>query len=168
MAGAVALFSAMDALLKLLVERYPPMQVTTLRGLASLPFLLLPFLLRLREPARGESVDAATAQAAAGRGRTSFLEARRVLFRIRTLRRLWFGLPVVGIALEHAAELHDGIGGAVLRPGQQAEQVVDLWAVRQQGGGAARLLERAIRVVGVEQRERAVELRDAERRVDLE
>ena len=48
MAGAVALFSAMDALLKPLVERYPPMQVTTLRGLASLPFLLLPFLIRGR------------------------------------------------------------------------------------------------------------------------
>lgn len=48
MIGAVALFSAMDALLKLLVERYPPMQVTTLRGLAALPFLLLPFLIRGR------------------------------------------------------------------------------------------------------------------------
>jgi drug/metabolite transporter (DMT)-like permease len=45
---AVALFSAMDALMKLLVERYPPMQVTTLRGLASLPFLLLPFLIHGR------------------------------------------------------------------------------------------------------------------------
>ena len=62
-------------------------------------FLLLPFLLRLREPARGESVDAVAAAAAVGRGRTGFLEARRVLFRIRTLRRLWLGLPVVGIAL---------------------------------------------------------------------
>ena len=48
MMGAVALFSAMDALMKLLVERYPPMQVTTLRGVASLPFLLLPFLIRGR------------------------------------------------------------------------------------------------------------------------
>jgi drug/metabolite transporter (DMT)-like permease len=48
MIGAVALFSAMDALLKLLVARYPPMQVTTLRGLASLPFLLLPFLVHRR------------------------------------------------------------------------------------------------------------------------
>ena len=48
MIGAVALFSAMDALLKLLVERYPPIQVTTLRGLASLPFLLLPFLIHRR------------------------------------------------------------------------------------------------------------------------
>ena len=36
MTCAVALFPAMDALLKLLVERYPPMQVTTLRGSASL------------------------------------------------------------------------------------------------------------------------------------
>jgi branched-chain amino acid transport system ATP-binding protein len=62
-------------------------------------FLLLPFLLRLREPARGESVDRAAALAAAGAGRMSFLEARRVLFGIRTLRRLWIGLPVVGIAL---------------------------------------------------------------------
>jgi drug/metabolite transporter (DMT)-like permease len=48
MIGAVALFSAMDALLKLLAEDYPPMQVTSLRGLASLPFLLLPFLIRGR------------------------------------------------------------------------------------------------------------------------
>ena len=62
-------------------------------------FLLLPFVLRLREPARGESVDAVAAQAAASLGRESFLDARRVLFRIRTLRRLWIGLPVVGIAL---------------------------------------------------------------------
>ena len=62
-------------------------------------FLLLPFLLRLREPARGESVDRETALAAAGRARSGFLEARRVLFAIATLRRLWVGLPVVGIAL---------------------------------------------------------------------
>jgi drug/metabolite transporter (DMT)-like permease len=48
MIGAVALFSAMDALLKLLAEDYLPMQVTTLRGLASIPFLLLPFLVRGR------------------------------------------------------------------------------------------------------------------------
>jgi drug/metabolite transporter (DMT)-like permease len=48
MIGAVALFSAMDALLKLLVEHYPPMQVTALRGLASIPFLLLPIVIRGR------------------------------------------------------------------------------------------------------------------------
>jgi drug/metabolite transporter (DMT)-like permease len=48
MISAVALFSAMDALMKLLVERYPPIQVTTLRGLASLPFLLFPFFIHRR------------------------------------------------------------------------------------------------------------------------
>ena len=69
-------------------------------GLLCVPtFLLLPFLLRLREPARGESIDREAALAAAGARRASFLEARRVLFRVRTLRRLWIGLPVVGIAL---------------------------------------------------------------------
>ncbi len=69
-------------------------------GLLCVPtFLLLPFLLRLREPVRGESVDAQAAVAAAGGPRASFLEARRVLFRIPTLRRLWLGLPVVGVAL---------------------------------------------------------------------
>ncbi|MCI0437483.1 MAG: DMT family transporter [Gemmatimonadetes bacterium] len=50
MLGAVALFSAMDALMKLLAEHYPPMQVTALRGLASLPFLLLPIAVRGRWP----------------------------------------------------------------------------------------------------------------------
>jgi MFS family permease len=62
-------------------------------------FLLLPVLLRLREPARGESVDAAAAQAAAGGVHVSFGEARRQLFAIRTLRRLWLALPVLGIAI---------------------------------------------------------------------
>lgn len=37
---AVAAFAGMDALLKLLAASYPPMQVGTLRGAASLPFLL--------------------------------------------------------------------------------------------------------------------------------
>jgi drug/metabolite transporter (DMT)-like permease len=53
---AVAAFSGMDALLKLFSEHYPPMQVATMRGLASLPFMVLPLLMmgRLRElkPAR--------------------------------------------------------------------------------------------------------------------
>src|SRR5687768_11410990 len=62
-------------------------------------FLLLPFLLRLREPVRGESLDRDAALAASLRARAGFLEARRVLFGIPTLRRLWVGLPVVGIAL---------------------------------------------------------------------
>jgi drug/metabolite transporter (DMT)-like permease len=39
---AVAAFSFMDALLKLFAAHYPPMQVTAIRGAASLPFVLLP------------------------------------------------------------------------------------------------------------------------------
>jgi len=45
---AVAVFSFMDALLKLLSAYYPPMQVAALRGATSLPFTLLPVLLRGR------------------------------------------------------------------------------------------------------------------------
>jgi drug/metabolite transporter (DMT)-like permease len=39
---AVAAFSFMDALLKLFATHYPPMQVTAIRGAASLPFVVLP------------------------------------------------------------------------------------------------------------------------------
>ena len=42
---AVAAFSGMDALLKVLAGSYPPMQVAVLRGMASLPFLLAPIAL---------------------------------------------------------------------------------------------------------------------------
>jgi len=45
---AVALFSVMDAQLKLLAAHYGPMQVAFLRGAASLPFVLLPVLVRGR------------------------------------------------------------------------------------------------------------------------
>jgi drug/metabolite transporter (DMT)-like permease len=45
---AVAVFSTMDAQLKLLAAHYGPMQVAFLRGVASLPFVLLPILLRGR------------------------------------------------------------------------------------------------------------------------
>lgn len=55
-------------------------------------FLLLPLLLRLREPLRG---GAGADQAPA----LSFLAARSALFHVRTLRRLWLGLPVVGVAI---------------------------------------------------------------------
>lgn len=41
MLAAVAAFAGMDAVLKLFAGHYPPMQVTALRGAASLPFLLL-------------------------------------------------------------------------------------------------------------------------------
>jgi drug/metabolite transporter (DMT)-like permease len=40
MLAAVALFSLMDAVLKLLGAHYPPLQVSALRGAASLPFVL--------------------------------------------------------------------------------------------------------------------------------
>lgn len=43
---AVALFALMDAMMKHLVSHYPPMQVASLRGFASLPFILLPVALR--------------------------------------------------------------------------------------------------------------------------
>jgi drug/metabolite transporter (DMT)-like permease len=42
---AVGSFACLDTLLKLLVEHYPTLQVTAMRGLASLPFLVLPPLL---------------------------------------------------------------------------------------------------------------------------
>ncbi len=45
MIAAVAAFSLMDALLKLLSAHYPPMQVAMLRGAASIPFMMLPWLL---------------------------------------------------------------------------------------------------------------------------
>ncbi|GAC1451324.1 MAG: DMT family transporter [Steroidobacteraceae bacterium] len=44
MIAAVAVFSCMDALLKLLSAYYPPLQVAVLRGAASLPFTLLPLV----------------------------------------------------------------------------------------------------------------------------
>lgn len=44
MLAAVALFSFMDAVLKVLAGRYPALQVTALRGAASLPFVLVPAL----------------------------------------------------------------------------------------------------------------------------
>ena len=45
---AVGCFAVMDAQLKLLAGNYGPMQVAFLRGVASLPFVLLPILLRGR------------------------------------------------------------------------------------------------------------------------
>ena len=44
MLAAVFVFSCMDALLKFFTQFYPPMQVSALRGFASLPFLVLPVL----------------------------------------------------------------------------------------------------------------------------
>jgi drug/metabolite transporter (DMT)-like permease len=44
MVAAVAVFSGMDTLLKLLSQHYPPMQVVVLRGASSIPFMLFPLL----------------------------------------------------------------------------------------------------------------------------
>ena len=44
MVTAVAAFSGMDTLLKLLSEHYPPMQVVALRGASAVPFMVLPLL----------------------------------------------------------------------------------------------------------------------------
>lgn len=56
MLTAVAAFSGMDTLLKLLSEHYPPMQVVALRGAAAVPFMVLPLLvmgrLRMLKPVR--------------------------------------------------------------------------------------------------------------------
>ena len=44
MLTAIAAFSGMDTLLKLLSEHYPPMQVVALRGASAVPFMVLPLL----------------------------------------------------------------------------------------------------------------------------
>lgn len=51
MIGAVAAFAGMDALLKVFSTSYPALEVGTLRGAASLPFLVVPLLVmgRLRD-----------------------------------------------------------------------------------------------------------------------
>jgi drug/metabolite transporter (DMT)-like permease len=41
---AVGAFACMDTLLKILSQHYPPMQVSAMRGYASLPFIVLPLL----------------------------------------------------------------------------------------------------------------------------
>ncbi|MBW3536250.1 MAG: MFS transporter [Actinobacteria bacterium] len=52
---------------------------------------------RLREPARGESIDAELAIAQAGEKAVPFAEARRQLFAVPTLRRLWIGAFFFGL-----------------------------------------------------------------------
>ena len=42
MLTAVAAFSAMDTVLKLLSQHYPPMEVVALRGASAVPFMVLP------------------------------------------------------------------------------------------------------------------------------
>lgn len=56
MIAAVGIFSVMDALMKSLTVRYPPLQIACLRGASSLPFVLLAYLatgrLHLLRPVR--------------------------------------------------------------------------------------------------------------------
>jgi branched-chain amino acid transport system ATP-binding protein len=54
---------------------------------------------RLREPRRGETVDAAMAALAAESAPISFGEARRQLLAIRTLRRIWLASFFIGLAV---------------------------------------------------------------------
>jgi ABC-type branched-subunit amino acid transport system ATPase component/predicted MFS family arabinose efflux permease len=68
-------------------------------------FLLLPALLRLREPVRGESVDKELAERAAAAERIPFGEARRQLFAVRTLKRVWVAFPVLGLAVLTLSQL---------------------------------------------------------------
>jgi ABC-type branched-subunit amino acid transport system ATPase component/predicted MFS family arabinose efflux permease len=59
---------------------------------------LLFALARLREPKRGQSIDAAlAAQAEEDHEPTPFGEARRQLFAVKTLRRLWLGAFFLGV-----------------------------------------------------------------------
>jgi ABC-type branched-subunit amino acid transport system ATPase component/predicted MFS family arabinose efflux permease len=68
-------------------------------------FLMLPALLKLREPTRGESLDRELAEKAAAAKSVPFGEARRQLFAIRTLKRVWIAFPVLGIAVLTLSQL---------------------------------------------------------------
>ena len=59
--------------------------------------LLLGAAIKLREPRRGESIDAELAAEAEESGHVPFGEARRQLFAVPTLRRLWLGAFFLGI-----------------------------------------------------------------------
>ena len=54
---------------------------------------------RLREPNQGESINAELAALVAGDEPVSFVEARRQLFAVRTLRRLWIASFFLGLAI---------------------------------------------------------------------
>jgi branched-chain amino acid transport system ATP-binding protein len=61
-------------------------------------FFLVLLLTKLREPKRGESIDAAmAARAEELEGKVPFAEARRQLYSVRTLRRLWVGAFFLGV-----------------------------------------------------------------------
>ena len=60
---------------------------------------------RLREPKRGESIDAALAAELEGQEDVSYAEARRQLFAVPTLRRLWLGAFLLGIGWIQVANI---------------------------------------------------------------
>ena len=59
-------------------------------------FFLLAGLIKVREPKRGESIDADMAAKVEGEAAVPFAEARRQLFAVPTLRRLWLGSFLLG------------------------------------------------------------------------
>lgn len=63
-------------------------------------FVLLARMARLREPLRGETLDPDAARLAEAQGPKppGYLQATRSLVRIRTLRRLWVGFVILGMA----------------------------------------------------------------------
>jgi len=65
--------------------------------LAAPTAVVLLLALRLREPHRGESLDAALAAAQASDDAVPFVEARKQLFAVPTLRRLWLGAFFFGL-----------------------------------------------------------------------
>jgi MFS family permease len=69
-------------------------------------FVLLAFLRNLREPHRGESVDKSlAAEVAAKADNIPFRVARRQLFSVRSLRRIWLGGFFLGIAFISIGQL---------------------------------------------------------------
>jgi branched-chain amino acid transport system ATP-binding protein len=66
--------------------------------LLALPtFFLLAGLIRLPEPRRGASIDEGLAEQAEAEGHVPFSEARRQLFAVKTLRRMWVGSFLLGV-----------------------------------------------------------------------
>ena len=80
--------------------------------------------LRLREPLRGESIDADLAADVAGQGHVPFGEARRQLFSVPTLRRLWVGAFFFGIAGLPLAEVLSLFFEDVYRYGPQGRGLI--------------------------------------------
>ena len=134
MLAAVACFSMMDALLKILAGHYPPMQVAALRGLGALPLVLayvlwrgeLRKLLRVRwrlHLLRGVLVVAMLALFTASL-RTLGLAEAYTLFFIAPLLITALSAPVLGERVRPAHWVAIGIGlvgvPVALRPDQRA------------------------------------------------